>query len=281
MKKFKLYGSALAVLLMLILTACGNTGELEEEIVQLENEITRLEDENLRLENELSDLEEENLRLEEEYYYLTQEPEEEPLVGIPFEIDDLIGDWSNGTGDLIFGLSPNVRADEISFSEDNTVSISGQKMTGPDREGDIYEETGVWQIADGDLLEAFGHTLIVEINGNILTMTNVESENVRTWNQVESSEESDDVDEDDGEQDDDDDDDDSSSSSSSSSSDVDWRQFLEDYDAFTTRRLRDPLGLLEEGFEWIERASEIQDTLEGDDWLEFFEESLRIGTRTE
>ena len=162
------------------------------------------------------------------------------------------------------------------------MSISGQKMTGPDREADIYEETGVWQITDDDLLEAFGHTLIVEINGNILTMTNVDNENVKIWNRVEGSEESNEAeDEEDEDEEEDDSDNDSSSSSSSSSSDEDWRQFLEDYDAFTTRRLRDPLGLLEEGFEWLDRVAEIQDTLEGDDWLEFFEESLRIGTRTE
>ena len=181
---WKIKGAILAILAVLILTACGNTEELEEEVAQLESQLTSLEEENLRLESEISDLEEENLRLEEDIYYLAEEeePEEESLAGIPFEVDDLIGDWSNGTGDLIFGLTPNVRADEISFSEDNTISINGQKMTGPDREGDIYEETGVWQVTDDNLLEAFGHTLIVEINGNILTMTNVESENVRTWN---------------------------------------------------------------------------------------------------
>ena len=91
-KKFKLFGATLTVLAVLILTACGNTEELEEEIARLESELTRFEDENLRLESELSDLEGENLRLEEEIYNLTQEPEEEALVGIPFEVDDLIGE---------------------------------------------------------------------------------------------------------------------------------------------------------------------------------------------
>jgi len=284
MKKITLFGATLAVLSMLILTACGSTEELEEEIDRLESEISNLESENLRLEDELSDLEAENLRLEEELYYLSQEPEEVPLVGIPFEVDDLLGEWSNGTGDLIFGLSPNVSADDMSFLEDNTISINGQKMTGPDRNAGIYEETGVWRVTDDDLLEVFGHTLIVEIDGHILTMTNVDNENVRIWNRAE---ESDDPNDDDGADDDDDGDDDISGSSTGGGSSPgvsttnDWRQFLRDYDAWMDVFVEnlDNLTMIEESGEWSVRVLEIQGTLSGTDLIDFTEEAVRIGLR--
>ena len=81
--------------------------------------------------------------------------------------------------------------------------------------------------------------------------------------------------------DDDDDDDDDSSSSTPSGSNSDWRQFLQDYDAFMTRFINDPtnLDLMTESLEWTERVLEIQDSLDGQDFWDFTEEALRISGR--
>ena len=256
---------------LFVLVGCGNTDELEEQIADLESTNSNLEGEIATLEGEVASLQ----AVVEE---LTAEIEELAVPEIAaFNEAELIGVWGNRSGDFLASpFSGRSSFPGAEFSEDNTFT----RISSANERSDM-----VWQVSDTNHLVIDGNNFGVEINGDILTITDEDGNQAVFQRLEEDDEDEDDEDEDDedeDDEDDEDDDEDDSSNGTSTGADVDWRQFLRDYDAFQTRFLRDPLGLLEESFEWIEQSAEILESLEGTDyWLEFFEESLRIGTRTE
>ena len=260
------------VLLMIaslfLLVGCGNTSELEEQVEELQSINSELEGEVSRLESEIETL---NAEIAE----LTAEPE-----APEFELEDLMGIWTNGSGDSLNGV---IRQGAFEFEEDFTFTSYSNDIEWH-IENDSSGTTAIWQLNDAGNIVIGDAEWRIEINGNLLTITD-EDGSVRMFQRFEGEvaadvEDTEPVDEPEDTEPEPEDTEETEEASSSSTSD-DWRQFLVDYDAWMTRFIANPtdLTLLTESVEWLERTAEIQETLSGDDSFEFSMEILRIAGR--
>ena len=154
-----------AIMTVFILVACGDSAELEEQIADLELTNSNLESEITRLEAENAELTAEIEELTAEIEVLTAEPE-----APEFDLEDLMGTWENGSGENSLGgfLSRIGGAGAIRFEEDSTVT------TWLDTPDDDTGRSSIWQLNDEGLIVIEGDAFAIEINGNLLTITNDE-----------------------------------------------------------------------------------------------------------
>ena len=99
--------------------------------------------------------------------------------GNPIDRSELIGRWENGSGSSLFAqpigntMGNSAAVDIIEFLDDGTLilnSNSGQT-----------ERTSIWQLNNNEtLLVAEGNEFVIEIDGNILTITDSDDRQ-RQW----------------------------------------------------------------------------------------------------
>ena len=92
--------------------------------------------------------------------------------GTPITAADFIGRWHNGSGDIIerpFGNA--LTSERVEFLDDATIILT-------DRYGE--ETTSIWQITESGILLAEGNEFTVEVEGNVLTITDSRGR-IRLW----------------------------------------------------------------------------------------------------
>jgi len=90
---------------------------------------------------------------------------------------DFIGRWHNGSGSLISRPFRNsLASDQVEFSDDATIILTA-------RNGNVT--TAIWRIsADGEVLIADDNVFTIEVDRNVLTITDA-SGRERWWQRAE------------------------------------------------------------------------------------------------